>query len=123
MRAELKSLHSPDADPLRDFAPVGPFGLLVQAMIGPHEQEGYESFDFMLCTPEWFASNMRSDIEMGDIICSSAISTICASSNTFRPIAANAAMLPLGKLSRRNWDGSACGSSMTIYLEPGPKPR
>ena len=65
MRAELKSLHSPDADPLRDFAPVGPFGLLVQTMIGPHEQEGYESFDFMLCTPEWFASNMRSDIEMG----------------------------------------------------------
>ena|SRR3569833_172760 len=65
MRAELKSLFSPDADPLKDFAPIGPFGILVQAMIGPHVEDGYESFDFMLCTPEWFASNMRSDIEMG----------------------------------------------------------
>jgi len=65
MRAELKFLSSPDADPLQNFAPIGPFGISVMAMIGPHAGEGYESFEFMLCTPEWFASNMRSDIEMG----------------------------------------------------------
>jgi hypothetical protein len=65
MRAELKFLHSPDADPLQNFAPTGPFGILVTAMIGPHAEEGCESFDFMLCTPEWFASHMRSGIEMG----------------------------------------------------------
>jgi Immunity protein 8 len=65
MRAELKSLYSPDADPLKDFAPAGPFGILVMAMIGPAGQQGHESFDFMLCTPEWFASNIREDFKMG----------------------------------------------------------
>jgi hypothetical protein len=65
MRAELKSLYSPDADPLKDFAPSGPFGILVMAMIGPADQEGRESFDFMLCTPEWFSANSRENFEMG----------------------------------------------------------
>jgi Immunity protein 8 len=65
MRAELKSLFSPDADPLKDFAPTGPFGILVMAMIGPTGQQGHESFDFMLCTPEWFASNICQDFKMG----------------------------------------------------------
>jgi hypothetical protein len=65
MRAELKSLFSPDADPLKDFAPTGPFGILVMAMIGPAGQQGHESFDFTLCTPEWFASNTREDFKMG----------------------------------------------------------
>lgn len=65
MRAELKSLFSPDADPLEDFAPTGAFGILVMAMIGPAGQQGRESFDFMLCTPEWFASNMGEDFKMG----------------------------------------------------------
>jgi hypothetical protein len=65
MRAELKSLYSPDANPLKDFAPAGPFSILVTAMIGPAGQQGHESFDFMLCTPEWFASNIREDFKMG----------------------------------------------------------
>ena len=65
IRAELRSLYSPDADPLESFTPSGPFGILVMAMIGPAGQEGHESFDFMLCTPEWFSSNMRDDIAMG----------------------------------------------------------
>jgi Immunity protein 8 len=65
MRAELKSLFSPDADPLESFRPSGPFGILVMAMIGPAGQQGKESFDFVLCTPEWFSSNMRAEIEMG----------------------------------------------------------
>ena len=48
IRAELKFLFSPDADPLESFVPSGPFGILVMAMIGPAGQEGHESFDFML---------------------------------------------------------------------------
>ena len=65
VRAELKSLYSPDADPLENFIPTGPFGILVMAMIGPAGQEGHESFDFMVCTPEWFSSNMRQEIKPG----------------------------------------------------------
>jgi hypothetical protein len=65
VRAELKFLFSPDADPLESFKPTGPFGILVMAMIGPAGQEGHESFDFMVCTPEWLSSNMREEIKVG----------------------------------------------------------
>jgi len=65
VRAELKSLYSPDADPLENFMPTGSFGILVMAMIGPAGQEGHESFDFMVCSPEWFSSNMRQEIKPG----------------------------------------------------------
>jgi immunity protein 8 of polymorphic toxin system len=65
MRAELKFLFSADADPLEGFAPTEPFGIHVMAMIGPAGEEGYESFDFMLCTPEWFAANFREDFKIG----------------------------------------------------------
>lgn len=54
MRAELKSLHSPDAD-LRTFHPEKPecFSLLIQAMIGPAGGAAADSFEFVLCTPAW----------------------------------------------------------------------
>jgi Immunity protein 8 len=65
IRATLRSLYSPDADPLENFLPDDPFGILVQAMIGPADGPGEESFDFMLCTPEWFGSNMKDDIAIG----------------------------------------------------------
>jgi len=35
------------------------------AMMGPAGQEGYGSFDFMQCTPEWFSSNFREDFKIG----------------------------------------------------------
>jgi hypothetical protein len=65
IRATLRLLHSPDADPLEDFRPDGPFGIPVQAIIGPADGPGGESFDFMLCTPEWFGSNMKDDVLIG----------------------------------------------------------
>ncbi|WP_315737578.1 MULTISPECIES: Imm8 family immunity protein [unclassified Bradyrhizobium] len=65
MRAELNFLSSSDADPLQRFAPDGAFGISVSAMIGPPGEQRYESFDFVICTPEWCASNMRSHIETG----------------------------------------------------------
>jgi Immunity protein 8 len=65
IRAELKFLFSADADPLKSYAPTGPFGISVMAMIGPAGQEGHESFEFMLCTPEWFASSMRQEPAIG----------------------------------------------------------
>ena len=34
-------------------------------MIGPADGPGEESFDFMLCTSEWFGSNMKDDIAIG----------------------------------------------------------
>ena len=65
VRAELKSLFSSDADPLKDFRPNGPFGISVKAIAHPVGIDGEEAFDFILCTPEWFAANMPSDFVMG----------------------------------------------------------
>jgi Immunity protein 8 len=55
VRADLRRLHSPDADALSAYAPEDPeaFGLLVQALVGPSDGEGEESFDFTVCTPRW----------------------------------------------------------------------
>lgn len=63
--AKLRFLHSPDADPLETFTPNGPFGILVMAIVGPADGPGQESFDFMLCTPDWFSSTMKHDITIG----------------------------------------------------------
>src|SRR5262252_2826931 len=52
MRAVLRRLHSPDADPLNEFAPDDPesFAIFVQALVGPEGSEGEESFGFTVCT-------------------------------------------------------------------------
>ena len=63
--AKLRFLDSTDADPLEAFTPSGPFGILVTAMVGPADGPGQESFDFMVCTPDWYGSNMKHDITIG----------------------------------------------------------
>ena len=61
MIAELKSLHSPDVHDLENYVPEAPdcFGFLLQMMIGPDNDMGSESFDAMVCTPEWLNVNFR----------------------------------------------------------------
>lgn len=56
MHAKLKCLHCPSIDDLENWNPGHrPFGIYVQAMIGPSDAEGEESFNMCICTPEWFA--------------------------------------------------------------------
>jgi hypothetical protein len=57
VRAVLRRLHSPDSDPLEDFAPDDPesFSIFVQALVGPQDAEGEESFDFTITTASWLA--------------------------------------------------------------------
>lgn len=51
MKAELKRLHSPDAD-LSGGGSLPADALFVQLMIGPADSPGEESFDVMVCTPD-----------------------------------------------------------------------
>ncbi|MBF6278313.1 MULTISPECIES: Imm8 family immunity protein [Nocardia] len=50
MKAELKRLHSPDADLASGNLPED--SLFVQLMIGPLGAPGEESFDVIVCTPQ-----------------------------------------------------------------------
>ena len=65
MNAELKRLHSPDIDDLKNYQPTDKkkFAFLLQAMIGPEGKEGEESFDIEVCTPQWIEETYgREDI-------------------------------------------------------------
>ena len=68
MRAELKWLHSPDVEDLKQYWPKEPdnFGFLLQAMMGPAGQEGEESFNMVVCTPKWLKqTHADADIVLG----------------------------------------------------------
>lgn len=55
MKPELKRLHSPDIDDLKNFFPSesDDFGFLLQIMVAPEGVDGEESFDVEVCTPKW----------------------------------------------------------------------
>ncbi|WP_090268222.1 immunity 8 family protein [Pseudomonas panipatensis] len=63
MDAKLKRLHSPDIYNLENYHPEFPdsFGFLLQAMIGPADEEGEESFDIEVCTPKWIEKKLGSN--------------------------------------------------------------
>jgi Immunity protein 8 len=65
MRAQLKWLHSPDVPDLKNFKPDGPFSILLQAMAGPVEAPGEESFDIVVCTYDWLQANPPARITPG----------------------------------------------------------
>lgn len=57
----LKRLHSPDTFDLESFHPDEPdyFCVLVQAMFGTATVPGEESFDILVCSPKWLASEVE----------------------------------------------------------------
>jgi hypothetical protein len=63
MRAALKHLQSPDIVNLATYCPEEPknFCFLLQMMVGPDAQEGAESFDVTVCTPQWLAEHCPTD--------------------------------------------------------------
>jgi Immunity protein 8 len=63
--AKLKRLGSTDTPSLETFQPDGPFGIYIFAMVGPAGSAGEESFGITVCTPEWFAENMKNNVVSG----------------------------------------------------------
>lgn len=62
MKAEIKRYLSPDVDDLAGYHPNDRnFGLLLQMIVGPEGKAGEESFDLVVCTPNWFERH-----ELGD---------------------------------------------------------
>ncbi len=55
MKATIRRFHSPDVEDLNSWSPRTPacFGFLLQVLVGPQDAEGEESFDFIVCTPDW----------------------------------------------------------------------
>lgn len=55
MKATIRRFHSPDVPDLDSWTPPDPtcFGFLLQVLVGPQNAEGEESFDFVVCTPDW----------------------------------------------------------------------
>ncbi len=65
MKAKLKRLYSPDVD-LPTYHPEEPekFGFLLQAMIGPEEEEGEDSFGIIVCSVKWFQDHYSEEIPL-----------------------------------------------------------
>jgi len=59
----IRRFHSPDVYDLRHWSPDDPtcFGFLLQALIGPKDGEGEESFDFVVCSPKWLRRKYGDD--------------------------------------------------------------
>ena len=63
MRARIRKYHSPDVRNLEEWRPPDPtcLGVLLQVLIGPTDDVGEESFDFMVCTPNWLRKEYGDD--------------------------------------------------------------
>lgn len=63
MKAAIRRLHSPDVPDLESWIPVEPecFGFLLQVLVGPWGEDGEESFDFVVCSPEWLKRKYGED--------------------------------------------------------------
>src|SRR5688500_15230243 len=64
MNAKLKELYSLELDcTLEEYRPAVEtnFGLSLRAMIGPEDHPGAESFDILVCTPEWIKSEYQEE--------------------------------------------------------------
>ena len=57
MKAHLKGIYSTDIPDLSKYVPENndEFGFPLRLMVGPNTEDGFESFDIMLCTPQWLA--------------------------------------------------------------------
>ncbi len=64
MRGKLGGLFSPDISELEKFIPEDStnFSIFVQALVGPIEGKGEESFDFTICTSEWLKDKYSGEI-------------------------------------------------------------
>lgn len=62
-KAILKGLQSPDVSDLSAvvFGDSGRHHLLLQAMFGPEDGEGEESFDIVVCDPDWLADRVTKE--------------------------------------------------------------
>ena len=64
MIPKLKAVYSPDIANLEMYCPDDPkvFGFLLQMNIGPNADEaGEETFDVMVCTPDWLKEQYHHD--------------------------------------------------------------
>jgi hypothetical protein len=63
VKAIVKGSISPDVNDLENYiAPDSAnFGFLMQLLIGPENEEGFESFDIVVCTPQWLSETHASD--------------------------------------------------------------
>ena len=63
MKPKIKDVSSPDVADLQSYSPEDPasFRILVQLFIGPDGAEGFESFDVVVCTPDWIKQNVARD--------------------------------------------------------------
>lgn len=61
MRAIVRRFHSPDLCDLESDVPADPrnCSVLVQVMVGPSDGPGEESFDVVVCTPQWLAGEVE----------------------------------------------------------------
>ena len=63
MKAKLKDIHSPDISDLKTYKPPQEdnFCFLLQALTGPDDELGDETFDIIVCTPKWLIENHKHD--------------------------------------------------------------